>query len=215
MRAARARGHTQKGGSREPGTKRLAVGRRAAHPAGVGSRRHPPTGLTASHPPACQQHESQRRGPLVWEAWAVWNPQAVEHPEGCFVAYAHPTPTESSVGAKVPEAARWCPVPFGSGTGSLPAVHDIGGHDASGGHEPPPEQRPGAGGHGPGAGAGDAAGQCEAADRGRTGLGGSGQPPRPCDHPPRCRPRPHRRSGTMSPPCTTGWTWNSSRKSSV
>lgn len=93
------------------------------------------------------------------------------HLGACFVSYAHPHPTESSMGAKVAEAAGLRSASFGPGAGSLPAVHGVGGHDATGRHEPPGEQLPGAGGHGAGAGAGDAAGKREAAARGR-GRGG-------------------------------------------
>lgn len=50
---------------------------------------------------------------------------------------------------------------------------------------------------------------------GRGGVGGPAGHAGPCDHPPCCRPRPPRRSATTSLPCTTGWTWSSSRTGSV
>lgn len=84
---------------------------------------------------------------------------------------ACPTPTESSTRAEVAQATQLCPVSFGPGAGSLPAVHGVSGHDAAGRYEPVREQLPGEEGHGTGAEAGDTARKCESGPTGRAGAG--------------------------------------------
>lgn len=139
-------------------------------------------------------------------------------PTACWglLCVTRPPPTESSVGAQSAQAAPLRAASSGPGAGGLPAVHGVGGHDAEGRHEPPREQLPGAGGHGAGAEAGDAACKRESGPRGGGGEAlGPGTAPRHRWPPTRCRPRPPRRRGTTSPPCTTGWRWSSCRASSA
>lgn len=175
---------------------------------------------------------ARARGPGTGRPWAVHpgegecQPRA--GPGGChslkaapptacwgLLCVTRPPPTESSVGAQSAQAAPLRAASSGPGAGGLPAVHGVGGHDAEGRHEPPREQLPGAGGHGAGAEAGDAAGKRESGPRGEGGGPGPWHRPSSPLAPTRCRPRPPRRRGTTSPPCTTGWRWSSCRASSA
>lgn len=113
--------------------------------------------------------------------WPVGRGRLTSILGACSMSQTHPHPTESPMGTRVAWAARLRPASFGPGARSLPSVHGVGGRHAAQGREPPRGQPPGAGGHGAGAEAGDAAGERETGPPG--GAWGRGAHLGPGHHP--------------------------------